>query len=59
MSAFAPLLGPKRTSNSTQKRAKQISGDTWPDDVSLSDIEPRFICNVRGKRGADVRPDWS
>ena len=21
-----------------------ISGDGWPDDVRLSDIEPRFIC---------------
>ena len=34
-----------------------ISGDRWPDDVRLSDIEPRFICGACGKRGADVRPD--
>jgi hypothetical protein len=34
-----------------------ISGDRWPDDVRLSDIEPRFVCSACGKRGADVRPD--
>ena len=32
-----------------------ISGDGWPDDVRLSDIEPRFVCRACGKRGADVR----
>jgi hypothetical protein len=36
-----------------------ISGDGWADDVRLSDIEDRFICKVCGKRGADVRPDFS
>jgi hypothetical protein len=36
-----------------------ISGDGWPDDVRLSDIEPRFVCRVCGKRGADVRPDFN
>jgi len=35
-----------------------ISGDAWPDDARLSDIEERFTCRVCGKRGADVRPDW-
>jgi hypothetical protein len=35
-----------------------ISGDAWPDDVRLSDIEPRFICGTCGHRGADVRPDF-
>ena len=35
-----------------------ISGDGWPDDVRLSDIEARFVCRACGKRGADVRPDW-
>jgi hypothetical protein len=37
-----------------------ISGDRWPDDVRLSDLEPLFICQVCGQRGADVRPnfDW-
>ena len=35
-----------------------ISADRWPDDARLSDLEPRFICGVCGKRGADVRPDF-
>lgn len=38
-----------------------LSGDQWPDDVRLSDLEPRFICATCGRKGADVRPDfhWS
>src|SRR6478672_5782494 len=36
-----------------------ISGDRWPDDVRLSDLEPRFVCSACGKRGADVRLDFS
>ena len=28
------------------------SGDGWPDDVRLSDIEARFVCQARGKRAA-------
>ena len=36
-----------------------ISGDTWPDDVRLSDLEPRFVCKGCGKRGAEVRPDFN
>jgi hypothetical protein len=35
-----------------------ISGDQWPDDVRLSDLEPRFICEACGRRGADVRPNF-
>ncbi len=35
-----------------------LSADRWPDDVRLSDIEPRFVCTACGKRGADVRPDF-
>jgi hypothetical protein len=35
-----------------------IRGDRWPDDIRLSDLEPRFICSACGKRGADVRPDF-
>ena len=37
-----------------------ISDDRWPDDVRLSDLEPRFTCQACGRRGADVRPnfDW-
>jgi hypothetical protein len=35
-----------------------ISGDRWADDVRLSDLEQRFVCNACGCRGADVRPDF-
>jgi hypothetical protein len=37
-----------------------IGGDQWPDDVRLSDIEPKFTCQACGQKGADVRPnfDW-
>jgi hypothetical protein len=38
--------------------SRAISADQWPDDVRLSDIEPRFTCQACGKRGADVRPDF-
>jgi hypothetical protein len=34
-----------------------MSGDRWPDDLRLSDLEPRLICSACGKRGADVRPN--
>jgi hypothetical protein len=33
-----------------------ISGDQWPDDVRLSDLETRFTFQARGRRGADARP---
>ena len=36
-----------------------VSADEWPDDMRLSDIEPRFTCKVCGHRGADVRPDFN
>jgi hypothetical protein len=36
-----------------------ISGDQRLDDLRLPDIEPRFICQACGKRGADVRPDFN
>jgi hypothetical protein len=35
-----------------------IAAPEWADDVRLSDIEDRFMCQACGKRGADVRPDW-
>ena len=35
-----------------------ISADGWPDEVRLSDLEPSFACQVCGKIGADVRPDF-
>jgi len=27
-----------------------LNADRWPDDVRLSDIEPRFICAACGRR---------
>ena len=33
--------------------------DAWPNDLRLSDLEPRFIRQRCGKRGADVRPDFN
>lgn len=36
----------------------RLSADPWPDDVRLSDLEPRFVCSACGQRGADVRPDF-
>jgi hypothetical protein len=35
-----------------------ISGDRWPDDVRLSDIEPLFTCQACDRKGADVRPNF-
>jgi hypothetical protein len=35
-----------------------MSAEQWPDDVRLSDIEPRFVCKACGKRDADVRPHF-
>jgi hypothetical protein len=36
-----------------------LPADRWPDHVRLSDIEPQFVCKACGKRGADVRPNYS
>ena len=35
-----------------------ISGDRWPDHIRLSDLEPLFVCQACGQRGADIRPDF-
>jgi len=35
-----------------------MSGDRWPDDVRLSDLEPRFTCQACGTKGADARPNF-
>jgi len=29
-----------------------ISGDRWPDDVRLSDLEAKFVCRARGTPAA-------
>jgi hypothetical protein len=36
-----------------------VSGDRWPDDVRLSDLEPRFTCQACGRRGVDVWPNFA
>jgi hypothetical protein len=36
----------------------RLNADQWPDDLRLSDLEPKFVCQACGHRGADVRPDW-
>ena len=36
----------------------ETSADGWGDDVRLSNIEDRFVCQVCGRRGADVRPKF-
>jgi hypothetical protein len=46
-------------SDYTCSHSLTISGDRWPDDARLSDIEPRFVCGACGKRGTDVRPDFN
>jgi hypothetical protein len=33
--------------------------DGFPDDVEIPSIGARMRCEQCGKRGADVRPDWS
>jgi hypothetical protein len=30
-----------------------VMADQWPDDLRLSDVEPRFVCQACGHRGAD------
>jgi hypothetical protein len=32
-----------------------LSADRWPDEIRLSDLEPRFVSTVCGKRGAILR----
>ena len=45
----------------SRKRASDsrvISGDHWPDDVGLSDIETRFVYQACGKRGQADRNSY-
>jgi hypothetical protein len=36
-----------------------LSGDRWPVDIRLSDLEPQFVCWAYGKRGTDVRSHFN
>jgi hypothetical protein len=36
----------------------KIGADRWADDVRLSDLEPLFVCQACGTKGADLRPDF-
>jgi hypothetical protein len=36
-----------------------LSAYRWPDEIRLSDLEQRFVCDACGKRGADIRPDFN
>jgi hypothetical protein len=33
--------------------------DGWTDELMLSDIENRFVCQKCGRRGADIRPHFN
>lgn len=35
-----------------------MDADCWPDEMRLSDLEPRFVCQGCGYRGAEIRPDF-
>ena len=35
-----------------------VDASQWPDDVRISDLEPRFVCSKCGGKGADIRPHW-
>lgn len=39
-------------------RTIRLSAKCWPNDMRLSEIEQRFVCQACGSRGADVRPDY-
>lgn len=35
----------------------KLSAAQWPDEIRLSQIEPRFVCNACSQRGAILRGD--
>jgi hypothetical protein len=39
--------------------ATRIEAERWADDVRISDLEHRFICQACRRRGADLRPDFA
>ncbi|WP_342730043.1 hypothetical protein [Bradyrhizobium sp. B117] len=36
----------------------ELDAGRWPDEMRLSDLELRLVCQGCGSRGADVRPDF-
>jgi len=40
------------------KKMTPTEVNSWPDNVRLSDLEPRFMCQRCGNRGANMRPDF-
>ncbi|XIA64895.1 hypothetical protein ACFIOY_40155 [Bradyrhizobium sp. TZ2] len=38
------------------RRDGVIGAGRWSEDVRLSDLEPKFTCQVCGNSGADIRP---
>jgi hypothetical protein len=33
----------------------KITADQWPDELRLSDLEPLFVCQACGVKGAELR----
>jgi hypothetical protein len=33
-----------------------VNAERWRDHVRLSDLEPKFVCETCGHRGADIKP---
>ena len=48
--------GPTRLIDYKCAHSILIDAGHWGDDVRLSDLEPKFTCQVCGHRGADIRP---
>jgi hypothetical protein len=44
-------------SNLRCSHSGSISGDQWPDDIRLSDLDPILTCQACGIKGARVRVD--
>jgi hypothetical protein len=47
--------GPLRLLQRLHSHLVVVHAAAWGDDVRLSDLEPKYTCKARGRRGADVR----
>ena len=36
-----------------------MNADHWPDDLRISDLEPRFVCQRCGRRGSLIQGDFT